>query len=74
MIAMGKTQISRNERRCVLCSYWNGAIGSTTIQILNGGNVFTFENTEKQYCFKKGRGFQTMAVQECPFFRRRYDD
>ena len=50
---MGKAQIGRNERRCVLCRYWNGAIGSTTIQVLVGGNVFTYENTEKHFCFKK---------------------
>ena len=71
---MGKCQIERNGRRCVLCRYWNGAIGSTTIQILVGGNVFTFENTEKHFCFKKGKGIETTAMQICPCFRQRYDD
>ena len=71
---MSKAQIGRNERRCVLCRYWNGAIGSTTIQILMGGNVFTYENTERHFCFKKGKGIETIAIQECPYFRQRYED
>lgn len=70
---MGKTTIIRNQKRCVLCRYWNGAIGSTTIQVLIGGNAFSFDNTEKHSCFKKGRGIQTTAIQECPYFIPRYE-
>ncbi len=71
---MGKEQIIRNARRCVLCRYWNGALGSTTIQILMGGEAFTYDNSEKHFCFKKGRGIETIAKQECPYFRPRYED
>lgn len=46
--------INRDMWRCVLCRYWNGAIGSTTIQIPPDGNAFRFESDEKHYCFKNG--------------------
>ncbi len=71
---MSKAQIVRNEHRSVLCRYWNGAIGSTTIQVLVGGNVFTYDNTEKHLCFKIGIGIETVAIKECPYFRQRYED
>lgn len=70
---MAKTNIIRDQRKCVLCRYWNGAIGSTTIQILPGGNMFTFESKEVHSCFKKGRGMQMTALQECPYFLPRYE-
>lgn len=65
---MAKTNINRDQRKCVLCRYWNGTIGSTTIQILPGGNMFTFDSKEVHSCFKKGRGMQMSALQECPYF------
>ncbi len=71
---MGIMTFNRDMRRCVLCRYWNGAIGSTTIQILPGGIAFSFEGTEKHLCFKKGRGMVTSAIQECPYFLPRYSD
>lgn len=70
---MGTLTINRNMRKCVLCRYWNGAIGSTTIQILIGGSTFSFESSEKHSCFKNGRGMVTMAIQECPYFLPRYE-
>ena len=66
--------LNRNSKKCVFCKYWNGAIGSITIQILPGGNTFQFENTEKHSCFKKGRGMQTSALQECPYFIEIYEE
>lgn len=49
---MGKSAIRKTDRKCVLCKYWNGAIGSTTITPKMGGN-FEYEHNEKQQCFKK---------------------
>lgn len=71
---MGTMTINRDMHRCALCRYWNGAIGSTTIQILPGGNAFRFESNEKHPCFKKGRGMVTYAIQECSYFLPRYYD
>lgn len=70
---MSQTTFNRNLRCCALCRYWNGALGSTTIQILPGGNTFRFEATEKHSCFKSGRGMEMTAVQLCPFFVPRYE-
>jgi len=70
---MGKMTITRDQRKCVLCRYWNGAIGSTTIQIVYGGKTFTFDPGERRFCFKTGRGMETNAVQECCHFMPRYD-
>lgn len=71
---MAKVTLTRNQCRCVLCKYWNGAVGSNTIQILPGGNAFTVDSNEMNFCFKKGRGIQMSALQECPCFKTRYDD
>lgn len=71
---MGTTTIGRNMRLCALCRYWNGAIGSTTIQITIGGNSFSVETNEKHSCFKKGRGMKMSAMQKFPYFMARYDD
>ena len=71
---MSTTTIGRNMRRSELCRYWNGAIGSTTIQVLIGGNAFTVETNEKHSCFKKGWGRQMTALQECPYFMARYEN
>ena len=49
---MSKSAIRKNDRKCVLCRHWNGAIGSTTIIPKKGGN-FEYEHNEKQQCFKK---------------------
>ena len=27
---------------------------------------------ENTFCFKKGNGIETIAIQECPYFRQRY--
>lgn len=70
---MGTLTINRNQRYCVLCRYWNGAVGSNTIQILPGGNMFRFDNAERHSCFKKGRGMETNAIQTCPYFLPRYE-
>lgn len=66
--------VNRNQRICSLCKYWNGAIGSITIQIVPGGMTFKIDNNEKQSCFKPGRGMVMSALQTCPYFRPRYDD
>lgn len=71
---MGAISVNRNQRICALCKYWNGAIGSTTIQIIPGGTMFKLDNNEKQSCFKPGRGMVMSALQNCPYFRPRYDD
>lgn len=71
---MSKFTLTRGQKRCVFCRYWNGAIGSTTIEILPGGNAFQFDSNEKHSCFKKGRGMQMTALQECPYFKERYED
>lgn len=70
---MSKVILNRGQKRCIFCRYWNGAIGSTTIQILPGGNAFQFDSNEKHSCFKKGRGMQMNALQECPYFMPRYE-
>ncbi|WP_295215545.1 hypothetical protein [Ruminococcus sp.] len=49
---MSKSIIRKTDRKCVLCKYWNGSVGSTTIQPKMGGQ-FTYEHEEKQSCFKK---------------------
>lgn len=52
-----------------MCKHWNGSIGSTTIQ-LKPGNVFTYEHSEKQSCFKKG--IVTPSFRTCSYFEARY--
>lgn len=71
---MSLITVPRKIHRCALCKYWNGAIGSVTIQILPGGNSFTFDSNEKHSCFKEGRGMQMNAIQECPYFKARYEN
>lgn len=71
---MGVITLNRNQKICALCKYWNGVIGSTTIQIVPGGMMFRLDNNEKQSCFKPGRGMAMSALQTCPYFRPRYDD
>lgn len=74
MILMGKMTFNREQKCCAFCRYWNGAIGSTTIQILPGGNTFQFDSNEKHSCFKKGRGMQMTALQKCSYFMPRYEN
>lgn len=62
--------VSKNCKKCVLCKYWNGAIGSTTIQPKNMGNSFAFEHNEKQTCFK--RCTVTFSWATCSYFESRY--
>ena len=44
---MSKIMLRKTDKKCALCRYWNGAMGSTTIQPKLGGN-FQVEATEKQ--------------------------
>ncbi|MDD7185813.1 MAG: hypothetical protein SPE43_03980 [Ruminococcus sp.] len=71
---MGKMTFNREQKCCAFCRYWNGAIGSTTIEILLGGNTFQFDSNEKHSCFKKGRGMQMTALQKCSYFMPRYEN
>lgn len=66
---MGKSAIRKTDRKCVLCKYWNGAIGSTTITPKMGGN-FEYEHNEKQQCFKKC--IQMPSWGTCGKFEARY--
>ena len=69
------TQVTRNQRICALCKYWNGTIGSTTIQMDLGSTMyFKLDSNEKHTCFKPGQGMEKSALQSCPYFRPRYDE
>lgn len=59
----------KTDKKCALCKYWNGTIGSTTIQPKLGGN-FQTEATEKQICYQ--RTGQTTANFSCAKFEQRY--
>ena len=74
ILNMGKMTFNREQKCCAFCGYWNGAIGSTTIEILLGGNTFQFDSNEKHSCFKKGRGMQMAALQKCSYFMPRYEN
>ena len=67
---MAKTNINRDQRKCVLCRYWNGAIGSNTIW----WEYVHFRQQKMHSCFKKGRGMQMTALQECSYCLPRYSD
>ena len=71
---MANILVNRSQRCCLLCKHWNGAIGSTTINIVRGGMAFTADKNEKHYCFKKGSGIETIGVTSCPHFKQRYED
>lgn len=66
---MSKSSIRKNDRKCVLCKYWNGTIGNTTIIPKMGGN-FEYEHNEKQQCFKKC--IQMPSWETCINFELRY--
>ncbi len=71
---MSDTTINRTQKLCALCRYWNGAIGSTTIQIVPGGTMFRFDSNERKSCFKPGKGIETNAMVTCPNFKPRYEN
>jgi len=71
---MAIMQLSRSQKCCLLCKYWNGAIGSTTIKIVRGGMAFTADNSERHFCFKKGSGIETFPTATCQYFKQRYED
>ena len=71
---MSNTVISRTQRICALCKYWNGSIGSTTIKVQPGGHSFRIDDREQQDCFKAGVGTRKVAIQHCPYFKPRYED
>ena len=66
---MAKITLRRTDKKCALCKYWNGAVGSTTIKPMFGGN-FQAEMTEKQTCYV--RTGQTTANFSCAKFEPRY--
>ena len=66
---MGIIMLRKTEKRCALCKYWNGAVGSTTIKPMLGGG-FQAEMTEKQICYV--RTGQTTANFGCAKFEPRY--
>ena len=71
---MSRANISRKQRVCVLCRYWNGALGSLKIDVSYGGETFTYEREERHKCFKRGKGMETLATNTCPYFVPRYED
>lgn len=66
---MAKMTLRITDKKCALCRYWNGAIGSTTIKPMLGGG-FQVEMTEKQVCYKKSG--QSTANFSCAKFEPRY--
>lgn len=66
---MSKSIVGKNDHKCVLCRYWNGAMGSTTIQPKMGG-IFQYEHDEKQQCFKKCVTMPSWST--CSKFESRY--
>lgn len=66
---MAKIMLRKTDKKCALCRYWNGAMGSTTIQPKLGSN-FQVEATEKQTCYQ--RTGQTTANFGCQKFEPRY--
>ncbi len=66
---MAKGMFRKTDKKCVMCIHWNGAIGSTTIKPMLGGN-FQAELTEKQVCYQ--RAGQTTAIFSCAKFESRY--
>ncbi len=71
---MPDMNISREHKICALCRYWNGVIGSQTIKVLPGGQLFRIDNQERHDCFKPGIGLSRNAIQVCQFFKPRYED
>lgn len=66
---MAKITLRKTDKKCAMCKYWNGAIGSTTIKPVLGG-CFQAEMTEKQVCYV--RTGQTTAIFSCAKFEPRY--
>lgn len=66
---MAKIMLRKTDKKCAVCRYWNGTMGSTTIKSMLGGN-FQAEMTEKQTCYKWSN--QTTANYQCAKFEPRY--
>lgn len=66
--------ISRKQKVCALCKYWNGSIGSETIKVQPGANTFMINNKEQHECFKINIGICKSAIQTCQYFKQRYED
>ena len=71
---MANIIVTRTQRICALCKYWNGAIGCTTIKPQVGAHSFQLDAAELRMCFKPGVGIMKSAQQTCQYFRPRYDD
>lgn len=67
-IKMSKQTTNTRVKLCVLCKYWNGAIGSTTIRPLMGQS-YEYDRDEKQSCFQKRT--TTAAWNYCAKFEKR---
>ena len=65
----GKVHTFENGKKCVLCRHWNGAMGSTMIQ-MKTKDYFQVEMTEKQTCYQTAR--TTQALNSCSKFEPRY--
>ena len=66
---MAKYTLLKTAKKCVLCRHWNGAMGSTMIQ-MKTKDYFQVEMTEKQTCYQTAR--TTQALNSCSKFEPRY--
>lgn len=66
---MSKVVAPKNGKICMLCTNWNGAIGSKTIEAKPGG-VLMYDRAEKETCFKTGAKMPAWA--SCSGFKPRY--
>lgn len=66
---MANMMLRKTDKKCALCKHWNGAVGSTTIKPMLGGN-YQVDASEKQTCYE--RTGQTTANFSCPKFVPRY--
>lgn len=66
---MAKYTLLKTAKKCVLCRHWNGAMGSTMIQ-MKTKDYFQVEMTEKQTCYQTAR--MTQALNSCSKFEPRY--
>ena len=48
---MAKYTLLKTAKKCVLCRHWNGAMGSTMIQ-MKTKDYFQVEMTDKQTCYQ----------------------
>ena len=68
---MAKYTLLKTAKKCVLCRHWNGAMGSTMIQ-MKTKDYFQVEMTEKQTCYRTAR--TTQALNSCSKFEPRYKE